>query len=526
MRTRAALLMLAVVLAVFVILVATQSGDAPVAVDAPVVEGEAQRTDGGDLDAPLVSRDASEETDEREALDAASPPGLLVNPVSPDVVYPEPSGPATLCSLSVVDATSGSPIEGAFVARTTVLRADFALRDGPPGVDAGFTPPTDGWYTDAEGRVDVAAREDRRRVTAVYAPGYGIAHVRHEWCDEPATAPYLVHLERAARLSGRVLGLDYGREARVRVVIDSASLRPKNDPTRRRAPHVRRFSDVAETWTCRLDEAGRFELRELPARVEFAVEVVGLSDDGEPWTLDRLTLFPGEEREAVWDVRDYGAIAGVVTLPDGTPVRHRTVRLLAGTHPTMVRTGNAPTLVTRTGSDGRFAFHAVRPGDYTVGVTEEPPPAHVQLSVIDLTGFDSGRPTPILPRGLASLGVPVSVRLGEPEVDARVVAHAGIFLRGRVECESGRLSRLSLNATGAPLGGTVVSAHLSVAPETPPEEAGRFELGPLVPGEYELTVFEPLFSTGFVVPDPLTVRAPADDIVVRLVDCDVEPGPR
>lgn len=328
---------------------------------------------------------------------------------------------------------------------------------------------------------DLVSRE-RPRFELV-ARGYSIACAPVSEDHATRASALEVRLARSARVTGRVLGAP---EAGATVVF-SARATQLRTPVDAGAGYALQTNPL-RTWTSVLDASGRFDAPELPARVSLAVEV---RDDGAPRSAfaTRLLLAPGEVREVEWDARPVGRIRGRVVDPDGAQVAGVEVwcvRAQAFAHERWVLdTTGADDIAgkQRTDAHGAFTFDDLRPETWLVGVPR--------------AARDDARGTYL---GRAELCV-VTGDAREHEVVLQVMR--ALEIRGVLQGPDGQPSRYGYVRA--------VQAAVKFEAGVNADEQGRFTLGPLLGGSYELTSPSPFL--GLVA--PIEADAGATDVVLR-----------
>lgn len=374
----------------------------------------------------------------------------------------------------VVDGETGAPLAS----------ATYAIVEGNPfEVGPGGTP------VDADGNMKLAAASWIYRVVRIDCAEYWIAVVAAGPGHTEALNAQEVKLWHAAMLDLRV---DDGRAVpfepalQARTSADSSELLAAEGQTW--------FGKVWQNpvWSASADLEGLFHFASLPPRVPLRVEVLG----GE--TLLRresITLAPGERRELVVTLVTGCTIAGRAIDPADGPVAGLEVWLMSAAessgryfesyqrHKIFART--------QTDADGAFTFQKVEPGLWLIG-----PAAYREWGAVPL-----GKRAR---ESIAPLAVELSIQQGDSFLPVTLTCWRGLYISGRV-----------LDSSGTPSGEAFVNANAMserLSCTTGVLEGGRFVLGPLAPGEYELR------AQGFDVAGASSepVRARAGDEGVEL----------
>ncbi len=456
------------------------------------------------------------------AVAQAPPASKSVPPPAPGPAAkarPSAPSPPTRLDVLVVDP-AGRPVEGAFVA---VAPVTGAYRPGgeiaPEKARTGFT--------SADGRVRLEALPPGPWNAWVSAKGFVTAPVRRV-----ASGPLRVRLERGGVIAGVVREGDGGRPvagARVVVESDVPSLAVGGaDPV-----HPEAVTDAEGRF--RLEGIGR-------AAVRLSVRAPGYAratrSGVRAGSSVELYLFPG------------ATLSGSVRDDAGRPVRGALVRAQGDT------AWEAPA-PERTDESGRFVMAGVAPGEYTLVAREGGRAPGIAVVVVEPLGEASaslvlsdggfvtgrivdaeGRPLAgrarveeyegkalppfasdmlvaaagadgafaLGPLPLGSLEVTVSAprhasRRVEAGVSARgravdlgdVALDPGLAIRGRVRDREGR------GVEAAAVRATTLGPGAAGEGEAESGAAGRFEIGGLRPGRYEVTASATGYATGRAV---------------------------
>ncbi len=368
---------------------------------------------------------------------------------------------ATLVQLLCVDAANRAPIAG-------------ARAGGPDGVEA---------ITDVRGSVRIALMRVEGAALRVTADGYTPSTVELDPRAVERGETIVCALERAsttqALASFEVCFLLPGPR-----VLEPLELIVE----RRDAPDPAASDFVVREWRCDFDADMRARVGRLPLGVELfgsvrrRGRVVFSASLGEGFA-------PGETRRVVWR-----AITARVHVSaretGGAPAADVEVWLAKGN----TETGDGyfmplehPVQVARTDARGRCVFVDVEPGSWRIGPARASP-------------TDSAREDE-LPCALARA---VDVQSGAP-IDVELVIRRGRFIRGLV-----------LGPDAKPHGEGVVLALANEQQFLTADVAsdGRFQVGPLLPGRYKLSVFEAqddLLTSSVAEAEP-----GATDVILRL----------
>ncbi|MCA8979507.1 MAG: carboxypeptidase regulatory-like domain-containing protein [Planctomycetes bacterium] len=381
--------------------------------------------------------------------------------------------------LRVVERETGLPVEGATVAMEDAWRKLAAIRSTHADATETIGEPPHFVLTDPDGRAVVRVEPDEHDTTTVHAGGYGPVCVPNETRREQEDDPFVVKLDRGATVRGKVLGLEDPAGAVASILVHCSLIT--------QPPDEMFFRGSGEFRSCRLDEAGAFELIDLPPDVLLELKFALAEDEAVTVQADTLQLRAGEVYEHVWDLRKLGGVAGTVVDAVGAPMRGVDVWLVAGVDPKSFTPYAVPLQKERSDGDGRFVFRGLTEGDYLVGLGKQ-----------EQTDFAQ--------RG-AALAVAATVVQDAPTPDVELAVHRGVYLRGRVVLPSGEgAEAVHVFATRA----DGPSANTTTA------TGGEFELGPLLAGEHQLASFVLFHHEGVSAPPAVTVDAPASGIEIRL----------
>lgn len=203
---------------------------------------------------------------------------------------------------------------------------------------------------------------------------------------------------------------------------------------------------------------------------------------------NQILLEPGEERELAIQLGATCTIQGVAREVDGTPVEGLDLWLMVAAWPHPKKyffeyESDDVVSRTRTGEAGTFRFDDVAPGDWWVGPAPSP----------------AGSPGACAP--VAEL---VTIAADEPRKDVVIETHRGLAISGRL-----------LDVDGSEVAvGYVTAQEVGVGADV---RKGRFVLGPLAPGDYELVGDTHSGANPFVMrSEPVVASTGDSDVVVRL----------
>ncbi len=381
-----------------------------------------------------------------------------------------PAKPDVRVHARVVDRETGAPIRGARVGRS-VGWTTSALDDER--------------RTDDDGRF-VIESASQRQIFRLIASGY-----------EPAcVAPVTGHAtpERALEIA-----LSRASSARVTVVDSNGTPIPGLDASLETAlfrfgrPDAHALLDAGgignATYRVRTDERGVAVFADLPPRMP----LTGWLERGrhEMFRAPELMLAPGEAREVTWRVGGGCVLRGVAFEANGKPAAGLAIALESSwsAKPRYFDSGlSRERRHALTDRDGRFAFGDVDPGDWWIGPASEDP--------------DRG----VGPRDAAPYARVVSVPREARNVDVEIRVQRGLVISGRVLDPAGSpvmFATIEFTRTTEELRGHGLTNNYG---------DGRFVLGPVESGEYELRAS----AVGFVTSEPLAARAGDTDVALRL----------
>lgn len=379
--------------------------------------------------------------------------------VSAQVESPADVDTALTLSFLVVDLANGLPIADA--------RIGFEAE--PLAV------------TDAAGRTSVVlAAHERRERLHVQAAGYARALVLLDHAATERDVEYRIELSRSAGLQGRVFGLDPGASHEVILATSWRSLVQ---------PFVGYETGYGNhEWSALVGTDGSFMVEGLAPLALLFARLESDGADAQLLQLEAIELAPGELRRIEWDLSEDCAVYGRVLDADGAGVAEVGVDLREGANSFAYDyIGEPSDPGALTDASGRFRIEGLRPGEYLVGLGSQ----------WDRDPADQHAASP----------VHVTLARGE-ERAIDLIVHEAAFLSGRVLTAKGKPQRSA--ALVAIRGGVLAWTSNS-------DEDGQFHVGPLIPGEYELWV-DATSESHDATPPPLIVVAPAEDLVVQLLE--------
>jgi hypothetical protein len=294
----------------------------------------------------------------------------------------------------------------------------------------------------------------------VWAPGYAEVETVTEEGHSGAEVAQRIELLRLAGL--HVRAVDAGGSALEGCVVQTNVFDDES-------PFVVRRDESSDGRGV-TDAEGRCLLEGLPPREGFTLTVLHAGrkrlarlDDG---------LAPGEVRELLLAFGDGCTLGGRVVDQHGVVLGGIPLCLVPGGGVGFLEQDRPGDQGLRTNSDeqGRFVFEDVAPGDWRLGPTSgQSVRLGREFRFIDLSEDES--PVPVAP-----FAREVFVPEGVPSLEVELAVWRGLYIRGRVVGPEPTQWPEIVFATSGELEASALSVE------------GAFELGPLVPGDYELTV--------------------------------------
>lgn len=405
-------------------------------------------------------------------------------------VAAEPTPPAEV-EVRALEIALPTEIDLVFHGRVIDRETQLPVPNARVGRGAGWAQiaPETEQHTDGDGRFHVTGRSWRKVVLGVLAPGYELAAFGVVGGHTTPETAFEIVLSAVASVRLTVLDAAGAPMPGLRATYSTAR------------HHFGRGDGMAlihagwigdATFSAVTDASGVALVADLPPNMTLAgvlhqkrAEVFRAPES--------ITLAPGELRAVEWRVGSGCTIHGVALETDSRPAGGLSVCL----EPARVLDAHyfepssiEPRRFETTDSEGRFSFADVGPGRWRVG------PAPKKLE----------RTKTIAPEDAAACARVVVVPPATARVDVEIRVHRGLSIEGRV-----------LDPTGVP------AKHSAITYTRPSERVtggedmndpdGRFVLGPLEEGEYEL-VAESFGNS--VASVPVTARAGDRDVVLRL----------
>jgi hypothetical protein len=413
--------------------------------------GEADRSTLAAPHAPSSERSAT-------GSSTATEPRATVGVLRDDLVDPALSPAAIELHVIVSERVTGLPVVGAQVLRQ---RKELAV-------------------TDADGRAVCDWQiADGNELFEVVAHGFGKVIARVDVDFAGPEHPVMLELAQSATLSGRVKGLSGAGPFVARVTADGNHLMKFG---RGWEPSVRETS-----WAARFDSLGRFEVFDLPPDVPLTVTLREHGAEPRLLQVEPIVLEAGEVREIEWDLAVASSITGRVTDSQGRGIEGLLMQMQLGTHPGAFRAefGEAAG-ESVTNSRGEFRFEQLAAGHYLIGRAKSRDAQDTQELCVRTQALD--------------------LQAGESIAGLQLIAYAGNYIEGRV---------LSVAGAGRARVHVIAREHSSSWYSAFSGEDGAFAIGPLVPGEYEVTAH--LANDLDAAPPPIRVTAPVESVVIQLI---------
>lgn len=335
----------------------------------------------------------------------------------------------------------------------------------------------DAIVTGADGKFEVSASSWKNPYLRIESEGYGAAFVSFDDQHSDEEHALTIGLEREAIIEATVVD---GRGLPVRDIVVRVTASGSDLTQPRRSYLALTDPAVAATaeWTGSTAVDGRCTLRGVAPAVELKLTL--LRDRKTILTYDdRLRLNAGQTWPVRLELEGGRAISGILLDEQSTPVADQSIWLARATE----NDSGAHYFIddyevkakTITDAAGRFAFAHVRPGAWWVG-----PAARAD---------DEKTPSA---NALVPLAQRVDVLEGSASTEMTLTAHRGLVVRGRVldaddrpakaRTVIARMSREEIERTstrGRSLREEIARASTGAD--------GTFTLGPLLPGQVELT---------------------------------------
>jgi hypothetical protein len=354
--------------------------------------------------------------------------------------------------------------------------------------------------TDSSGHFELSVPSWRDNYAHVSAAGFGIGVSELGRDHETPVHPIVVRLHRSASIEARIVDEVGAPIPNVDVTAYVEAFRLQSEP----AADSSLIGAPNLEWKARTDAQGKCTLSGLVAGTQLMVRFLR---DGARVCADREieSLLPSEERSIQWDIDLGCTLAATLVDDDGAVVPDREVWLFASV---IVDEKDGWQALSReelkdsktTDANGRLAFH-VNAGTWCIG------PAPL-------------RPTSVEPdsKAIVACGELFDVERGARRRDVTLHARRGTLIRGRVIDSSGGIpTRFNVRMLPLPPAEQYFARNQN---ETQgiyahPEPNATFVLGPLPPGEFELT------ATGYdpnqpSLPAKMKVRSGDQNVVLQL----------
>lgn len=323
--------------------------------------------------------------------------------------------------------------------------------------------------SDEQGNFAIDARTSARSFLIVQDEGYTPRVIGLVDGFRNASDPLEIHLVKSASLEGSVSDESGQPFGQVHVTLEAG-------PTALWARGALRPSGTAQElswrWSTQSDQAGRFQLENLPADAPLLVRLEAPGRSRSP-ELSPLVLAAGERRNVRWSFGARGRLLGRALDASGRPLEEGELWLRPrpeNAHSALLVMDQSPGPVDRTFTDeqGHFRFDNVLPGAYILG----PAPTH------DSNTPSFERPQTVPDRdAVAAVGVELELEVGQFERWIDLEVHRALYFVGSVEDFDGGVpvATVELRVPGQ-------SASWSV----PVAADGSFVFGPALPHEHRL----------------------------------------
>jgi hypothetical protein len=307
--------------------------------------------------------------------------------------------------------------------------------------------------------------------------------------------PIEIALLRAARIEGAVMGARTPTVARVSIGGHGLSTEESSGDwySNLYGRVYQRDADV--------DAHGMFTLEDLPANADLTLTLADATT-GEARLRDAqpFRIAPGATHRASWTIGSGGRFECSVQHATGAPAPDEELWLLAygDAYPGPTADRWTPLQRARTDSAGRCAFADVQPGRWVVALA----PASKRGA------------------GDASVRYAVATAIESPgaSVPVSFTLHTGLYIAGTVLAPDGTPTPAYVSAGNASYRGDAQGS---------PVRAGKFRIGPLLPGRYRLTAHGPGSTSEGAAPltdsDPVLAEAGSEGVELWLrAGCDFE----
>jgi hypothetical protein len=421
----------------------------------------------------------------------------------------------------VISSLDHRPLRDAVVGVPKSL--DFSVDDGEGSDRTGawslrdFVPSSTA-ETDSDGRFELSIAEPSARhevgkgggrtlfagrgsVLLVRAAGHGSVIIDRDSLGKDRDHPLEIRLDASGVLRGRLL-VGAGESTEPWTVRLVAHAYEAIQPRETLIESVLLQSVGVEQS---LDAQGEVTIDSLPAEVPFNVEL-SLQNGRNLRDGEALVLEAGKTTIREWHLGSGARIRGRIVDQDGAPVAaqelwlsQRGLFLDRDAERATFYTSDREKIAgsTRSGTDGSFEFLDVAAGKWWLGVA-------AQYHHWDISDVDE--------RALPPIALRLEVRAGANLDDVSLVVHRGLYIRGRMVDPQGVAASGFIRAWAG-------SSRLVAMEDSETKADGTFVLGPLEPGDYELTGEPCAFSDKGVTlapSKPMIVAAGRSDVTIEL----------
>ncbi len=340
---------------------------------------------------------------------------------------------------------------------------------------------SDGVRTGADGKFELELSLWKQPHLTIEARGFGAAFVVPEAGSGTGEHPSVVRLVRSAALVARIVDREGRPVAEAKVHLSAKGY--ESNPT---GTSLSLAILPDPDWSKPVDAGGTCRFDDLPANVPLRVEI--LVHGREPKPVDAsLSLAPGQILEREWRIGSGCQLAGRVLESEGAPAAGVQIWLVKST-PGGMRRFDPYSIAskarrTQSKADGGFEFADVAPGSWLIG----PGPKDESSSIAAFPDV-----------------VEVPAESSQMTHDIRIVR--GLFIRGRV-----------VDSKGSPEPHAFVIGSMNETKwflQSNGKEDGSFELGPLVPGEYQIYAMAGMRRDA--PSEPIPVKSGDTDVVLEL----------